>query len=230
MVKETSEIKESTWQGNTGSHRLNDSSLELQECFSWSTKWRSAPTYTICGINEIVQQLARTLVRDQRMGKTASTSCRLCNQRSETVEHILSGCPELAQRLYLWRHNDVLKHVLSVLLMKHGLRNKPLSQNQEPKSYYTNQDRCVWDYVGLQRYDGNESTGWRKPAGLADHWPRGKKDRHSGDGLPELAKPSWNLRKKDQEVPNSERWDEREIPRIRRESDKHHSRYSGRIW
>ena len=148
MVKSTSEIKEITWQGNIVSHRLNDNSLELQECFSWSTKLRSAPTYTICGINEIVQQLARTLVRDQMMGKTASTSCRLCNQRPETVEHILLGCPELAQRLYLWKHNDALKHVLSALLMKHGLRNKPLSQNQEPKSYYTNQDRCVeimWD-------------------------------------------------------------------------------------
>ena len=140
MVKSTSEIKESTWQGNIVSHRLNNSSLELQECFSWSTKWRSAPTYTICGINEIVQQLARSLMRDQMMGKTASTSCRLCNQRPETVEHILSGCPELAQRLYLWRNNDALKHVLSALLMKHGLRNKPLIQNQEPKSYYTNQD------------------------------------------------------------------------------------------
>ena len=148
MVKSTSEIKESTWQGNIVSHRLNDSSLELQECFSWSTKWRSAPTHTICGINEIVQQLARTRARDQMMGKTTSTSCRLCNQRPETVEHILSGCPELAQRLYLWRHNDALKHVLSALMMKHGLRNKPLSQNQEPKSYYINQDRCVeimWD-------------------------------------------------------------------------------------
>ena len=106
MVKSTSEIKENTWQGNIVSHRLNDSSLELQECFSWSTRWRSAPTYTICGINEIVQQLARTLVRDQMMGKTARSSCRLCNQHPETVEHILSGCPELAQRLYFWRHND----------------------------------------------------------------------------------------------------------------------------
>ena len=48
----------------------------------------------------------------------------------------------------MWRHSDALKHVLSTLLMKHGLRNKPLSQNQEPKSYYINQDRCVeimWD-------------------------------------------------------------------------------------
>ena len=82
------------------------------------------------------------------IGKTASTSCRLCNQRPETVEHILLGCPELAQRLYLWRHSDALKHVLSALLMKHGLRNKPLSRNQKPKRCYINQDRCVeimWD-------------------------------------------------------------------------------------
>ena len=41
-------IKESMWQGNIVSHRLADKSLDLAECFNWSRKWRSAPTYAIC--------------------------------------------------------------------------------------------------------------------------------------------------------------------------------------
>ena len=188
------------------SHRLNDSSLELQECFSWSTKWRSAPTYTICGINEIVQQLARTLVRDQMMGKTASTSCRLCNQHPETVEHILSACPELAQRLYFWRHNDALKHVLSALLMKNGFRNKPLSQNQEPKSYYINQDRCaeiMWDCSVMTETRALDE-GNQPELQIIDQ-------EEKRIDILEMACPSWqnraetSVRKKDQEVPNSER-------------------------
>ena len=127
------------------SHRLADESLDLAECFNWSRKWRSAPTYTICAINEIIQQLVRTKVKEELMGKTTNTSCRLCNQYPETVEHILSGFPELAQRHYLWRHNDALKHVLSALLLRHGIRESP---KQEPRSYYTNREKNIeimWD-------------------------------------------------------------------------------------
>ena len=106
--------------------RMEDENVELPECFNWSVKWRSAPTYTICAINEIVQQLSRTRVREQMMGKTTESTCRICHQFPETVEHILAGCPGLAQRKYLWRHNDALKHVLNVILLQHGLREKPL--------------------------------------------------------------------------------------------------------
>ena len=55
MEKSRAEIKESMWQGNIVSHRLGDKSLDLAECFNWSRKWRSAPTYTICAIIEIMQ-------------------------------------------------------------------------------------------------------------------------------------------------------------------------------
>ena len=130
------------------SHRLADESLDLAECFNWNRKWRSAPTYTICAINEIIQQLVRTKVKEELMGKTTNTSCRLCNQYPETVEHILSGFPELARRHYLWRHNDALKHVLSALLLRHGIRESP---KQEPRSYYTNREKNIeimWDCSG----------------------------------------------------------------------------------
>ena len=36
-----------------------------------------------------------------------SDKCRLCNEHPETIEHITTGCPKLAQTIYLDRHNAV---------------------------------------------------------------------------------------------------------------------------
>lgn len=136
------EIKGCKWQGNIVSNRLEDESIELSDCFSWSTSWKSAPTYTVCAVNEIYQQLSKTRVREEMIDRT----CRKCHQHPETVEHILSGCPELAQRHYLWRHNAALKWVLSELLMIHSIRVKPLAFMEEPASFYSSDDvEIIWD-------------------------------------------------------------------------------------
>ena len=132
-------IKQNTWQDNITAHRMEDENVELPECFNWSVKWKSAPTYTICAINERVQQLSRTRVREEMMGKATRSTCRICHQFPETVEHILAGCPGLAQRQYLGRHNDALKHVLNVILLHYGLRGKP-SDPYQPNSYYCNDE------------------------------------------------------------------------------------------
>ena len=60
--------------------------LQLEYEMAFSTN-----LHNMCGINEIVKQLARTRVRDQMMGKTTRTSCRLCNQRPETVDTSCRG-------------------------------------------------------------------------------------------------------------------------------------------
>ena len=63
----------------------------------------------------------------------------------ETVEHILAGCPGLTQRQYLWRHNDALKQVLSVILLKHGLKEKYLDPYQPDSYYYNKNIEVMWD-------------------------------------------------------------------------------------
>ena len=189
IEKSRAEIKESKWQGNIVSHRLADESLDLAECFNWSRKWRSAPTYTICAINEIIQQLVRTKVREELMGKTTNTSCRLCNKYPETVEHILSGCPELAQRHYLWRHNDALKHVLSALLLRHGIRERHISPKQETRSYYTNREKNI-----EIMWDCSVTTGTRMPD--EGNWPDLQviNKREEKIDVVEMACPSWRNR------------------------------------
>ena len=129
-----SEIKESKWPGNIVFQRLGDETIDLSDCFDWSRNWISAPTFTTCGVNEIYQQL------------TSDRLCRKCHQYPETMEHILSGCPELAQRQYLWRYNDASKWVLSELLIAYKFREKQLPLRQEPHSNYNNTDvEILWD-------------------------------------------------------------------------------------
>ena len=97
-------------------------------------------------------------MREELIGKTTNTSCRLCNQYPETVEHILSGYPELAQRHYLWTHNDALKYVLSALPVKHGIKERHIGPKQEPRSYYTNREKNI----EIMR-DCSVTTGTRMP-------------------------------------------------------------------
>ena len=54
------EVKERVSQENIVSNRLDDETAELSGCLNWSNKWKSAPTYAICALNEIYQQLLRT--------------------------------------------------------------------------------------------------------------------------------------------------------------------------
>ena len=73
----------------------------------------------IAGVYELYEQLLPTRVyqaKKTRTGPSDRTLCRLCGKASETVAHILAGCPALAQSKYLQRHNAVLKIVFFEML------------------------------------------------------------------------------------------------------------------
>ena len=60
----------------------------------------------IAGVYELYEQLLPTLVyqaKKTRTGPSDRTLGRLCGKASETVAHILAGCPALAQSKYLQR-------------------------------------------------------------------------------------------------------------------------------
>jgi hypothetical protein len=41
----------------------------------------------------------------------AESKCRLCKQHEETIDHLSSGCPILAKKEYLMRHDKVGAHL-----------------------------------------------------------------------------------------------------------------------
>ena len=77
----------------------------------------------------------RTNYIKARIDKTLQNSkCRLCSDRDETINHIISECSKLVQREYKSRHNWVGKIILWELCKKFKFDyvNKGYMHNPEP--------------------------------------------------------------------------------------------------
>ena len=53
------------------------------------------------------QALCTNWLRHYIWGTVPTDHCRMCRQFAESVEHIVAGCPMMAQTVYLDRHNAV---------------------------------------------------------------------------------------------------------------------------
>ena len=91
-------------------------------------------------------QSVRTNAIKAKIEKSQEDSrCRLCKKTDETVNHLLSECPKLAQSEYKRRHDNVAKghwDICKQLGME--CRDKWYDHNQEPVT--ENEDRKIlWD-------------------------------------------------------------------------------------
>ena len=86
-----------------------------------------------------------------------STSCRLCHQGIENVQHLLSSCKYFLPFYYLRRHNRVLQYICFYLLSKYGLIDNcpPWFSDTKIKPHYENDEICLlWD---IPEYTGHNS-------------------------------------------------------------------------
>ena len=67
-----------------------------------SKPWENGSEYDNVGANggDKIMEEARLL--------TDNSSCRICTQHSEIVEHLVAGCTKLENSKYLTRHNQAL--------------------------------------------------------------------------------------------------------------------------
>ena len=73
--------------------------------------------------------------------------CRKCGRFDETVAHIISGCPELAQGVYLHRHNAVASYLHWTLSQIHGLKSNPVWYEHEPLKVVENEKiKILYDF------------------------------------------------------------------------------------
>ena len=100
--KDLEEMRREGWQGRLMTERWEDEETG-DECFSWISEWKTAPTHTISAMQELYQQMLSTKVchREKTGLQTdADVMCRLCRKQPETQAHILAGCSALAQMKY----------------------------------------------------------------------------------------------------------------------------------
>ena len=73
--------------------------------------------------------------------------CRMCKQNNETISHIVSGCPKLAQKEYKKRHDNVARAVHWDLSEKYGFKQRERWYDHVPGSVLENEDyKMLWDF------------------------------------------------------------------------------------
>ena len=80
-------------------------------------------------------------------GINISHKCRKCNQKDETINHIASECPALAQNQYKKRHDTVARAVHWTLFKKYQMpcSNKWYEHQQQPVTEDENA-KLLWGY------------------------------------------------------------------------------------
>ena len=69
-----------------------------------------------------------------------STMCRICEERSETVSHIISECSKLAQKEYKRRHDNARKYMQWKLCKKYNIDSKARWYEHSPKGIVESND------------------------------------------------------------------------------------------
>ena len=72
--------------------------------------------------------------------------CRLCGRFDETIDHLVSGCPELAKTNYIHRHNKAAAHMHWAICKEFGIEVKEQWYEHEPKTVTWNDSVTIlWD-------------------------------------------------------------------------------------
>ena len=80
-------------------------------------------------------------------GTNISPKCRKCNQKDETINHIASECPALAQNQYMKRHDTVARAVHWNLCKKYQMPCSNKWYEHQPQPVTENKNaKLLWDY------------------------------------------------------------------------------------
>ena len=137
---------------------LSASNISYEKTLMWQRKGnltRETWSLLIAALNNVI----RTNYIKARIDKMPQNSrCRLCIERDETINHILSECSKLAQKEYKTRPDWVGKAIHRELCkkLKFDYANKWYMRN--PASILENETRKLLRYFEIQAYHRMSST------------------------------------------------------------------------
>ncbi|XP_068675406.1 uncharacterized protein [Montipora capricornis] len=121
-MKETSEQK---WLGAFTTAQSEDKEMATDVC-KLLQKWRNIPDIVYSVNTNLRQQLlpTKTYEKTKLHQHVDDLKCRMCSQKQETVTHIMSACPKIAQSLYTSRHDKMLRPYYHYLLSAYGFNEE----------------------------------------------------------------------------------------------------------
>ena len=82
------------------------------------------------------------------IGQQIDSKCRMCADKEETIDHIVSGCEILAKTEYLERHNKAARYLHWNICKDLGIEVKDQWYKHEPETVIHNHDNNItvlWD-------------------------------------------------------------------------------------
>ena len=87
-----------------------DDCIDLQQQWSWlhNSNLKKETGWLVMAAQD--QAISTNYIKANIFHQGCSSQCRLCGSNNETVDHILSSCPVIAQSHYKHRHDEVAKN------------------------------------------------------------------------------------------------------------------------
>ena len=130
-------------------HRLlQEEHIDRKTSLTWMKDSR-LKGHTEAMVHAIQDQAVKTRYMEKNIYKTTENDkCRKCNEKAETIHHIISGCPKYANTLYLKRHNNVAKYLHLQICLNNDLVKKNCEwYKYEPSPVLENENfKILWDF------------------------------------------------------------------------------------
>ena len=109
--------------------RIHDSAKRRQkematEVCKLLQKWKNIPVIDYSVNTNLRQQLLPTTTKAKLQQHVDDLNCRMCSQKQDTVTHIMSACPKIAQSLYTSRHDKMLRPYHHYQLSAYGFNEE----------------------------------------------------------------------------------------------------------
>lgn len=127
-------------------NRLADGDVDQQQSNKW-LKTSGLKSETEGLIIAAQDQAINTKYHQAKIIKNGNDPyCRICGRFQETVDHIISGCPELAKTEYLQRHNKVAAYIHWNICKSKNIQVTDKWYEHTPETITDNGDTTIiWD-------------------------------------------------------------------------------------
>ena len=90
---------------------MKDADVDLHRTNQWLTSSGLKAETEGRMITAQDQSLATRLYHSNIIKDCTNPLCRMCGKFDESVDHVISGCPELAKTKYIQRHDKAASHI-----------------------------------------------------------------------------------------------------------------------
>ena len=128
------------------SKQLNDQDVDEVETNRWlsTSGLKSETEGFIIAVQD--QCLKTNYYRHKILKDGTDPLCRICTKQQETIDNLISGCPELAKVEYTQRHNNVTSYIHWGICKHYNIEVRAKYYEYEPKTVTENNEVIIlWD-------------------------------------------------------------------------------------